>query len=231
MKKLLIIAVFSILGSFIFAASYTDNTYQKLADEYTKQAEDAMNAGQYDKSVELAQKAAENADLSKAYINMMIARKGADDEMKKAQSRIAWAESISADKNFPMAYSAAKDKYTSAGTAYGNEDYAAASDYAKQSVAALDGVHAVTPLPQFYIVRPWSETKDCFWNISGRPYVYNNPLLWENLYQANKTNIPHPDDPNLILPGMKMKIPSLTGENREGTYDPSKDYDPYSSQK
>lgn len=231
MKKLLIIAAFSFIGTLVFAASYTNNTYQKLADEYTRQAEDAMNAGLYDKSVELAQKAAENAELSKAYINMMIARKGADDEMKKAQNRIAWAESISADKNFPMAYSAAKDKYASAGTAYGNEDYAAASDYAKQSVAALDGVHEVTPLPQFYIVRPWSETKDCFWNISGRPYVYNNPLLWENLYQANKADIPHPDDPNLILPGMKMKIPSLTGENREGTYDPSKDYDPYSSQK
>ncbi|HAH62176.1 MAG TPA: hypothetical protein DCL73_08795 [Treponema sp.] len=228
MKKVVsIIAALLFAGSLVFAASYTDNTYQKLADEYTKQAEAAMNAGQYDKSVELAQKAAENAALSKSYIDMMLARRNADTEMLKAKNKIAWAESISADKNFPMAYSAAKDKYASAETAYGSEDYAAAADYAKQSVSALDGVSKITPLPEYYIVRPWSETKDCFWNISGRPYIYNNPLLWENLYQANKSNIPRPDDPNLILPGMKMKIPSLAGEIREGVYDPSKDYDPY----
>ncbi|MFA6857519.1 MAG: hypothetical protein WCR31_09940 [Treponema sp.] len=226
-KVMLLCAALCFWGTFMFAASYTDNTYQKLADEYTRQAEAAMNAGQYDASVELAQKAADNAALSKAYIDMMLARRNADGEMVKAKNKIAWAESISADKNFPMAYTAAKDKYTSAQTSYGNEDYAAAADYAKQSVAALDGVREITPLPEYYIVRPWSETKDCFWNISGLPYVYNNPLLWENLYQANKSNIPHPDDPNLILPGMKMKIPSLTGEERDGVYDPSKDYDPY----
>jgi hypothetical protein len=230
MKRILtIVAALVLTGTLVFAASYTDNTYQKLADEYTKQAETAMNAGQYDLSVELAQKAAENAALSKGYIDMMLARKTADDEMLKAKNKLAWAESISADKNFPMAYSASKDKYASAQTSYGSEDYAAAADYAKQSVSALDGVHEVTPLPEYYIVRPWADTKDCFWNISGRPYIYNNPLLWENLYQANKSDIPHPDDPNLILPGMKMKIPSLTGETRDGVYDPSKDYDPYNA--
>ena len=227
MKKLYTAAVLFIAGTFLFAASYTDNTYQKLAEEYTKQAEAALDAGQYAESVDLAQKAAENADLSKAYIDMMKKRKNADDEMANAQKKISWAQSIDADKNFPMAFTAAKDKYASAQSAYGSEDYDGAADFAKQAVAALDGVRVVTPLPEFYIVRPWAETKDCFWNISGRPYIYNNPLLWENLYQANKTNIPHPEDPNLILPGMKMQIPSITGENREGVYDPSKDYDPY----
>jgi tetratricopeptide (TPR) repeat protein len=227
MKKLYTAAVLFIAGAFLFAASYTDNTYQKLAEEYTKQAEAALDAGQYAESVDLAQKAAENAELSKAYIDMMKKRKTADDEMANAQKKISWAQSIDADKNFPMAFTAAKDKYASAQSAYGSEDYDGAADYAKQAVAALDGVRVVTPLPEFYIVRPWAETKDCFWNISGRPYIYNNPLLWENLYQANKTNIPHPEDPNLILPGMKMQIPSITGENREGVYDPSKDYDPY----
>jgi len=92
----------------------------------------------------------------------------------------------------------------------------------------LEGVREITPLPQFYVVRPWADTKDCYWNISGRPYIYNNPLLWENLYQKNKQSMPKPEDPNLILPGMKMEIPSLTGEFREGTYNPSKKYDAYS---
>ncbi|MBQ9495899.1 MAG: hypothetical protein IJR50_09775 [Treponema sp.] len=232
MKKLImIISALLFAGTVLFAASYTNNTYQKLADEYTRKAQAALNAGRYDESVELAKKAEENAALSRAYIDMMIAKKTAEDEMKKAQNRIAYADSIEADKNFPMAYTAAKDKYASAETSYGREDYAAAADYARQSIAALDGIYSITPLPEFYIVRPWAETKDCFWNISGRPYVYNNPMLWENLYQANKTNIPRPNDPNLILPGMKMSIPSLTGERREGVYDPAKAYDPYNVQR
>ena len=87
----------------------------------------------------------------------------------------------------------------------------------------------MTPLPQFYVVRPWAETKDCYWNISGRKYVYNNPLLWENLYNANKSKMPRPNDPNLILPGMKMEIPSISGELREGTYSPNKEYEPFNA--
>ena len=39
--------------------------------------------------------------------------------------------------------------------------------------------------------------------------------------------MPKPEDPNLIHPGMKMTIPSLTGEYRSGTYDPKKSYGTY----
>ena len=136
---------------------------------------------------------------------------------------------INADKNFPMAYTAAQKAYASADDAYKTEDYTTAAAYAKQVLEALADIKEITPLPQYYIVRPWEETKDCYWNISGRSYVYNNPLLWENLYQANKSNMPKPSDPNLIMPGMKMEIPSLTGEYREGVYSPSKKYDGYSA--
>ena len=112
-------------------------------------------------------------------------------------------------------------------SSFESEDYPQATDYAKACIASLDGIHEVTPLPEYYIVKPWAETKDCYWNISGRPYIYNNPLLWENLYQANKNEMPKPEDPNLILPGMKMKIPSITGEYRSGVYDSKKSYDAY----
>lgn len=227
MKKL-IAAVALILGAAsIFAVSYKNNTYQKLADEYTKKANVAFDAGQYDDAVEYSKKAAENAALSKAYIDSMMARWNAEEQMKLAQNKIEWAAGIGCEKTFPMAFSAAKEAYANAEGSFNKEDFFAAQDYAKQAIAALDGVYQVTPLPEFYIVRPWAETKDCFWNISGRPYVYNNPLLWENLYQENKNKIPQPNNPNLIMPGMKMKIPSLTGEYREGVYSPSKKYDAY----
>ena len=227
MKKILSLLIAAMLTLSAFAVSYKNNTYQKLADEYTKKAENALDAGQYEDAVEYSKKAEENAELSKAYIQMMMAKKQAEDSIKLAKNQIAYAEKIDAPNTFPMAYTSAKENLESAENFYSEEDYPKATEYAKASLAALDGIREVTPLPEFYIVKPWAETKDCYWNISGRPYVYNNPLLWENLYQANKSAMPKPEDPNLIHPGMKMKIPSLTGEYRSGTYDPKKSYDAY----
>ncbi|MCQ2584051.1 MAG: hypothetical protein MJ185_00545 [Treponema sp.] len=229
MKKVVLTLAALLISASVFAASYKNNTYQKLANEYTKKAEAAMDAGEYAESIEFAKLAEENAALSKAFIEMMTAKTNADSAMNLARNQIKYAESIQADKNFPMAYTSAKENLEKAEKAYDAEDYVKATEYAKAVLAALDGIREITPLPAWYIVRPWAETKDCYWNISGRPYIYNNPLLWENLYQANKQNMPKPEDPNLIHPGMKMKVPSITGEYRDGVYDPKKTYDPYSN--
>lgn len=227
MKKVISVVLTALVAASLFAVSYKNNTYQKLADEYTKKAEQALDAGAYDDAYEYSKKAEENAELSKAYIKMMMARSNAEDSIKLAKNQLAWAEKIDAPHTFPMAYTSAKENLENAETAFAAEDFEKAEAYANQCLAALDGVREVTPLPEYYIVKPWAETKDCYWNISGRPYIYNNPLLWENLYQANKGNMPKPEDPNLILPGMKMKIPSLTGEYRSGTYNPKKEYETY----
>ncbi len=227
MKKVVSVLAAVLFTASLFAVSYKNNTYQKLADEYTKKAEIALDAGEYDDAVEYSKKAEENAELSKAYIQMMLARSEAEDAIKLAKTQIAWAEQIDAEHTFPMAYTSATENLASAESAFSNEVWAKATEFAKASMTALDGVREVTPLPALYIVRPWAETKDCYWNISGRPYIYNNPLLWENLYQANKSKMPKPENPNLIHPGMKMTIPSLTGEYRSGTYDPKKTYGTY----
>ncbi|MCR4578757.1 MAG: hypothetical protein K5681_00265 [Treponema sp.] len=227
MKKLFVIFAAALISASAFAVSYKNNTYQKLADEYTRKAEVALDAGQYDDAVEYSKKAEENAELSKAYIEMMMARNEAEENIKIAKNKLAWAEQIDAPHTFPMAYTSAKENLTNAESSFEAEDYPNANEYAKAVLTSLEGVKEITPLPEFYIVKPWAETKDCYWNISGRHYVYNNPLLWENLYQANKSAMPKPENPNLIHPGMKMQIPSLTGEYRKGTYDPKKTYEPY----
>lgn len=229
MKKVISIFAAILVSVSAFAASYKNNTYQKLANEYTRKAQIAMDAGEYELSVEYAKKAEENAALSQAFIKMMLARGNAETDMKQASKRIDYAKSIYADRNFPMAFSAAQTAFANAQSAFEAEDYETASSYAKQVMDALADIREITPLPEYYVVRPWAETKDCYWNISGRPYVYNNPLLWENLYQENKSKMPRPNDPNLIMPGMKMKIPSITGEFRDGVYNPKKSYEPYSA--
>lgn len=229
MKKLITLIITALVASLVFAVSYTDNTYQKLAQEYTAKAQKALDAGEYDLAEDYATKAQENAALSDAYVKKMTEKADADKNIALAKNRIEYVKSIRGDTNFPLAFQSAQNFFTQANDAYGKEDYIGASAAAQQVLTVLVAVKEITPLPKFYIVRPWAETKDCFWNISGRPYVYNNPLLWENLYQANKDELPQPNNPNLILPGMKMEIPSLTGEYRDGVYSPDTDYDAYSA--
>ena len=74
MKKLSFIFSLILAGGIIFSASYTNNTYQKLADEYSKKAQNAFDAGEYQMAVEYSKKASENAALSKAFIDMMKSR-------------------------------------------------------------------------------------------------------------------------------------------------------------
>lgn len=231
MKKSLVFICSIFLLSLAFAVSYRNNTYQKLADEYTRKAQNALDAGEYVLAESYAQKAEENAELSQAFIKKMLAKSDADVAMKAASKKLDWAKKISADKNFPMAYTSAQKSFASAQESYNAEDYVTAASFAKQVLDALVDIKEITPLPKYYVVQPWADTKDCYWNISGRHYVYNNPLLWENLYQANKQNMPKPNDPNLIHPGMKMEIPSITGEYRDGVYSPSKKYDGYQANK
>lgn len=227
MKKIIACTLSAVLGIFALAASYTNNTYQKLAKEYTQKAERALDAGEYALAEDYAAKAKENAELSDAYIRSMMSKESAERDMNLAKNKFAYAESINGKENFPIAYESAKSSLEKAQEAFDREDYENASAYARQVLDTLSEIYEVTPLPKYYVVRPWESDRDCFWNISGRPYVYNNPWLWENLYDANKNQLPNPNNPNLILPGTKLEIPSLSGEVREGTYSPEKTYEPY----
>lgn len=225
LKKIIVILfVFFVSVAVFFAASYADNEYQKLANSYTAKAQEAFDSGEYDLAVEYTMKAEENAALSKAYVEMMLARADADTQIRVASNRLAWAKGIRADVTFPVAFSASTQSLEKAKAAFEAENYVEASILAKAAMEALAGVEEIIPLPKYYVVRPWAETKDCYWNISGRSYVYDNPLMWENLYHANKEKMKNPNNPDLIYPGMKIEIPSVSGEFREGTYNPSLKY-------
>ena len=230
MKKVVVLIITSVLIlTAAFSASYTNNEYQKKARLYTFQAQEAYDVGDYDRAVELTLLAEENAEKSKAYIEMMISKNDADKKIAAAKNRQAWAQRVRGDVNFPMAYAAGTKSLDASLVAYEKEDYNNASELASKALDTFGTIKEITPLPQFYVVKPWVESKDCYWNISGRPYVYNNPLLWENLYQANKKNMKDPQNPDLIYPGMKVEIPSIAGEYREGTYSPKAEYNPFNS--
>ena len=77
--------------------------------------------------------------------------------------------------------------------------------------------------PRYYVVRLIPERRDCFWRIAEYDFVYGDPWKWPKLYEANKDKLPEPDNPSLIEPGIKLRIPSLSGERRSGTWQPPED--------
>ena len=57
MKKVVsVLACAACLASLFAARSFKNNTYQKLADEYTRKSEAALDAGEYADSVEYAKR-------------------------------------------------------------------------------------------------------------------------------------------------------------------------------
>ena len=97
---------------------------------------------------------------------------------------------------------------------------------AAEEAARLAAEKAVSPLPARYTVRTWEGYRDCLWNIAGLPWVYNDPHRWRLLFDANKSRMPDPNNPDLIRPGMVLDIPGIRGEIRQGMWDPNATYPP-----
>ncbi len=85
----------------------------------------------------------------------------------------------------------------------------------------------ITVLPMYYTVVQRTPLTDALWRIAGYSFIYNNPIQWYRLYQANRNILRDPNNPDLILPGQLLTIPSMNGEERAGTYDPNMEYITY----
>lgn len=209
------------------AATYDNNEYQRKSRAYSEAAARAYDEGDYDASVEYAREAEKNAELSAAYIERMIARTDAETLLMKAHTRLTWATGIKAERNFAAAYATATSAIAAGDASFAADDFASAKASAQRAIDALAGVKEIVPLPAYYRVERWMSSKDCLWNIASNPAIYGNPFMWEKLYKANKKALKQPTNPDLLMPGMLLAIPSIAGEYREGTYDPSVAYEPF----
>ncbi|MCA1950218.1 MAG: hypothetical protein LDL24_06585 [Treponema sp.] len=203
-----------------------NNPYYRESLRYKALAEDAFEYGDYDAAATYAAEALKNAQLSYDYINLQLTIKSAKDALVAAKSRLDWATSIGADKTYPKQYSAAQTAYGEASQALTEERWQASLAASQRVLDALASVQQLDPLPARYTVRPWAQTKDCFWNISGYAFVYGDPTKWKLLYEKNKSKLRQPDNPNLIHPGLVLDIPSLYGEVREGMWVAGRAYAP-----
>jgi nucleoid-associated protein YgaU len=117
--------------------------------------------------------------------------------------------------------------------AYNAGDYDTATEYAEEAarLARLSDEYIAQQtgsgvLPATYTVREWDVHGDCFWNIAGQPWAYNDPFRWRVLYEANKEKLPNPNNPNVVEPGTVLTIPSIKGETRQGEWVSGRTYEP-----
>jgi hypothetical protein len=215
-----------------------NNRYFIESVRLTNLAQESYEYGDYDASTGYAEEAVRYAQLSDEYVVLQLKIKDANDAIAAARARLDYASSVNAAGRYPREYGEAQNYYDVSLSLRIAEDWDGAIAAAGQVINALAYVQAPapepprpsvvesTPLPAQYTVRAWAVSKDCLWNIAGRPWAYGDPTKWRLLYNANRSKMPQPDNPDLIHPGMILDIPSINGELRQGMWDAGRTYSP-----
>jgi hypothetical protein len=210
-------------------SSLRNNKYYVESVRLTNLAQQSFDYGDYDTSSEYAAEALRYAQLSDEYVALQLKIKETNDAIAAARSRLDWAASIGAAGVYPTEYGKAQTAYNEAVSFRSAEEWDQAIAAAQRVIDALAYIQAPseTPaLPAKYTVRPWAVSKDCLWNIAGRPWAYGDSTKWRLIYDANKANMPEPNNPDLIHPGMILDIPSIQGETRQGVWAEGTTYTP-----
>jgi hypothetical protein len=227
----------------VIPANIRNNRYYLESVRLTRLAQQTYDYGDYDTSSEYSAEAIKNARLSDEYVALQLKIKATNDAIKAARSRLDWAVSVDAPGRYPDEFAQAQAFYDLSLNERSAEHWDEAIEAANRVLIALANVQASPPavpaaapppaappveekpaLPAQYTVRPWIVSRDCFWNIAGRPWAYGDPAKWRLIYEANRSRLPDPGNPDLIYPGMVLDIPSVQGEVRQGIWDSSRDY-------
>jgi len=231
MKKIIIFSVFTLFAvSGVFAqASLHQNQYYRQSVEYTRLSQQSFDIGEYDEAAEHAIKAQEYAELSRQYIAEQVLAFRARSALTAARERMAVAERLNIQSRDRELYNSAQQYFRSANSKFDEKDFENSIADSQRVIALLRDIAPVpreTPAPTpaalptlaaYYEVKLNLQRRDSLWRIAGFDFIYGDPFKWPHIYEANKHTFPQPDNPNLIHPGMILRIPSLQGEVRSGT--------------
>jgi len=204
--------------------SIRDNEYFRESVRLAELAQTTFDYGDYDASTGFAQDAFYNAQLSDEFV--------ADQLIVEAKRLLDWADANNIAARYPYYYSESKAYYETSVIARAIEEWSVSIEASINSIQILSALEAgrdptfpsSSSLPSQYTVRTWEAVRDCLWNIAGYSWAYGDPWRWTELYEANKSKLPEPDNPHLIEPGMIIDIPSIRGEARSGMWDPNRTY-------
>ena len=185
MKKLITILIFLLVLIPLFALSYDDNEYQRKSRAYMELATKAYDEGDYDAAIEYSKLAESYAQQSSEFIQRMLAKTEAEQEMNKARTRFTWAKANGAEEKYPDAYKTAEEALNAGSIAFDNENYDVAVVCAQRVMDALSVVEGkdntgLAELPSQYRIRTWRGERDCLWNIAAKKEVYGN-IISENV--------------------------------------------------
>jgi len=204
--------------------SIGNNSYYRESVRYTKLAEETYASGDYEVSAGFAQEAIRFSLLSDEFVSSRL--------IEEAERMKNLAEKNALIEQFPNNYNLGVNQYEAAVDAHSKEEWNSSITSAINAIeifGVFEGRPAVTAartttgasgLPRQYTVRSWVVEKDCLWNIAGYSWVYGDPWKWRILYEANKSRMPDPNNPDLIEPGMILEIPNITDESRQGMWRP-----------
>jgi nucleoid-associated protein YgaU len=88
----------------------------------------------------------------------------------------------------------------------------------------LSRVAAASIPPNTYPAQYRIRSQDTFRGIAGRTWAYNDPSKWTGIYEANRSKLPDPNDPDRLMPGIVLDIPSIQGETRTGLWNEEYNY-------
>lgn len=219
-KTILLTIIFLTSASFATAQSLKDNPDYRTSVKLKRQSEVAFDEGDYEESKKLANEAVLYAEKSDAWIIMMKNKYKANSALVRVKRRLDTAKRLNAKVNFPDALEKGKTLYDTANQLYVEESFLESYPISMQALDAMKDIKYVASkgnLPAAYVVMDNPGNEDCLWNIAGYENIYDNPLEWKKIYEANKSILPQPGNPNLITPGLVLTIPSLNGEVRSGT--------------
>ena len=248
MKKilfLLLLTGFLFSATAVFSQNLLDNPEYRKGLEYQNLAKQAYSEGDYDKSIELSNLAQDQFKKARESAEKMRLRYVAYNLKNRAADRIKYADFINAQVNYVEAYTVASASMGVAESAFKDEAYQVSIDASRFVIETLKDIQPVLkPMdsvsvgptkepdkapaatsgakPEYYTVRLIPGRRDCFWRIAEYEFIYGDPWKWPKIYEENKNILPNPNNPHLILPGMKLKIPNLPGENRSGEWQPPK---------
>ncbi len=233
MKRLLCMLTLIIITlAGISAQSLQNNEYYLKSLEYERLSAQAMDTGEYAQSQEYAILAQQNAALSRQYIAQMLLMYRARSSLTAARARMNLANQINLKASNPDLYDEASTFFASAENKFNSKDYENSHTDSRKVIELLAGIdprfvpRTTTTEPTqsnegtlaaYYTVKLNTALRDCLWRIAGFSYIYGDPRQWRHIYNANKDSFPEPDNPDLIVPGMVLRIPSIRGETRSGT--------------
>ena len=225
MKSLLIalglLCSFAVLSA--GAQSLKDNPDYRRCLELQEQSRAAFDSGDFLEARRLAEEAKAYAEKSDLWIAEQLARYRANAARLRVRNRLREIDQFRGERSFPDEYARGRELYEKADDEFREQNWELSRSTAEEALDVLSVIVYTAPdrglLPAAYVVQELPGNADCLWNIAGYDFIYGVPWDWRRIYNANRDSMPQKNNPNLIHPGMVLKIPELEGEKRSGTWD------------